>query len=127
LDNLISNALKYTPMGKSVSVTAEVVDVVRHNKALVGADMDNLDDAAFVQCVRISITDEGPGLTDTDKNRLFQKFARLSAQPTGGESSTGLGLAITKRLVELMNGRVWCESEYGYGARFTVEFPAVQG
>ncbi len=127
LDNLISNALKYTPVGKSVSVTAEVVDVVRHNKALVGADMDNLDDAAFVQCVRISITDEGPGLTDMDKNKLFQKFARLSAQPTGGESSTGLGLAITKRLVELMNGRVWCESEYGYGARFTVEFPAVQG
>lgn len=127
LDNLISNALKYTPMGKNVSVTAEVVDVVKHNEALVGADMDNLDDAAFVQCVRISITDEGPGLTDMDKNKLFQKFARLSAQPTGGESSTGLGLAITKRLAELMNGRVWCESEYGYGARFTVEFPAVQG
>lgn len=126
LDNLISNALKYTPMDKSITIAVELVEVVRHNKALVGADMDNLDATAFINCVRFSITDEGPGLTDMDMSKLFQKFARLSAQPTDGESSTGLGLAITKRLVELMNGRVWCESEFGYGARFTVEFPAVQ-
>lgn len=127
LDNLISNALKYTPPGKNVSITVEMVYVVKHNEALVGDAMDNLGEESFDECVRFSIIDEGPGLTDSDKSQLFQKFARLSAQPTGGESSTGLGLAITKQLVELMNGRVWCESEYGHGARFIVEFPAVQG
>ncbi len=127
LDNLISNALKYTPPGKNVSIAVETVYVVKHNEALVGDAMDNLSDTSFDECVRFSIIDEGPGLTDSDKSQLFQKFARLSAQPTGGESSTGLGLAITKQLVELMNGRVWCESEYGFGARFIVEFPAVQG
>ena len=127
LDNLISNALKYTPPGKNVNITVEMVHVVKHNEALVGDAMDNLSEESFDECVRFSIIDEGPGLTDSDKSQLFHKFARLSAQPTGGESSTGLGLAITKQLVELMNGRVWCESEYGYGARFIVEFPAVQG
>jgi signal transduction histidine kinase len=59
-------------------------------------------------------------LTEKDKERLFEKFARLSAQPTAGEHSTGLGLSIVKRLVELMHGRVWCESESGTGATFIV-------
>ena len=69
--------------------------------------------------------DEGPGLTDEDKGRLFGKFQRLSARPTGGESSTGLGLSIVKQLVELHAGRVWAESDGpGAGARFHVELPA---
>src|SRR5690606_24957799 len=75
--------------------------------------------------VRVEIQDQGPGLSEADRQRLFQKFARLSAQPTGGEHSTGLGLSIVKKLVEAMNGRVWCESEQGRGATFIIEFPAV--
>jgi signal transduction histidine kinase len=63
-------------------------------------------------------------LTDDDKSKLFGKFARLSAQPTGGEHSTGLGLSIVKKMVEVMQGRVWCESELGCGATFVVELPA---
>ncbi len=124
LDNLISNALKYTAPGKDVAVDIQVVQVLRHNVTLFNNEMNNLDESAFVQCVRVSVTDEGPGLTDQDKTKLFGKFARLSAQPTGGESSTGLGLAITKRLIETMNGRIWCESEYGFGSRFTFELPS---
>jgi signal transduction histidine kinase len=73
--------------------------------------------------VRIEIQDEGPGLTEQDKTKLFTKFARLSAKPTGQESSTGLGLSIVKRLVDEMNGQVWCESEHGKGATFIVELP----
>ncbi len=69
------------------------------------------------------VQDRGPGLTEDDKKRLFQKFARLSAQPTGGEHSTGLGLSIVKRLVEKMRGQVWCESSTGEGATFIVAFP----
>jgi signal transduction histidine kinase len=75
--------------------------------------------------IRIEIEDQGPGITEADMKKLFGKFARLSAQPTGGEHSTGLGLSIVKKLVEAMNGRVWCESEPGKGAKFIVELPAV--
>lgn len=124
LDNLISNALKYTAHGKNIAIEVQELQVLRHNVTLYNADMNNIHESSFVKCVRVSVTDEGPGLTDQDKTKLFGKFARLSAQPTGGESSTGLGLAITKRLVEHMKGRIWCESEYGFGSRFTFELPS---
>ena len=72
--------------------------------------------------VRCEVRDEGPGLSAEDQKKLFGKFARLSAKPTGDEHSTGLGLSIVKKMVEAMNGRVWCESELGKGAAFLVEF-----
>jgi len=101
LDNLVSNAVKYSPHGKQVFVR------------LVNTD----------RAVRIEIQDEGPGISPDDMTKLFGKFARLSAQPTGGEHSTGLGLSIVKKMVEAMNGKVWCESEVGKGATFMVELP----
>jgi signal transduction histidine kinase len=76
-DNLLSNAIKYTPPGGEVRI-------------LLGQRGD---------AVRFVVSDTGPGFTDQDKQKLFTKFQRLSARPTGGESSTGLGLAIAKRLV----------------------------
>jgi signal transduction histidine kinase len=79
-----------------------------------------------VRTIRVEIQDEGQGLSEQDKKKLFGKFARLSAQPTGGENSTGLGLSIVKKLVELQNGNVWCESVFGEGATFVVELPAVE-
>ncbi len=102
LDNLISNAVKYSPSDKNVYVRV----LAKHGK------------------IRVEVQDEGPGLTEEDKSKLFGKFARLSAQPTGGEHSTGLGLSIVKKMVEAMNGNVWCESEYGHGATFIMELPA---
>ena len=81
--------------------------------------------SSAVKYIRIEIEDQGPGITEADMKKLFGKFARLSAQPTGGEHSTGLGPSIVKKLVEAMNGRVWCESEPGKGAKFIVELPAV--
>lgn len=102
LDNLISNAIKFSDKGKQVSIDASVT-----------AD----------RCVRIRVQDQGPGLTPEDKSKLFGKFMRLSAQPTGGEHSTGLGLSIVKKLVELLGGKIWCESEPGNGAAFVIELP----
>lgn len=69
------------------------------------------------------VRDEGSGLSLDDQKKIFGKFARLSAKPTGGEHATGLGLSIVKKMVEAMHGRVWCESELGKGARFMVQFP----
>ena len=105
LDNLISNAIKYSPPGKRVFVRSWEQD----------------------GRVRVEVRDEGPGLTPEDHQRLFTTFARLSAKPTAGEHSTGLGLAIVKRLVEQMQGRVWCESQAGRGAAFIIELPRAEG
>ncbi|TAE32749.1 MAG: hypothetical protein EAZ92_01215 [Candidatus Kapaibacterium sp.] len=102
LDNLLSNAVKYSPHGKNIFVR-----------------LNSSNDA-----VRIEVQDEGQGISPEDMQKLFGKFARLSAQPTGGEDSTGLGLSIVKKMVEAMNGKVWCESELGKGATFIVELPA---
>ncbi len=101
LDNLVSNAVKYSPFDKNVWV---VVKKVRNS----------------AQCL---VKDEGPGLSEDDKKKLFGKYARLSAKPTGGEHSTGLGLSIVKKLAEAMQGNVWCESELGQGATFFLELP----
>lgn len=103
LENLLSNAVKYSPPGKNIFVRL---------KRESGA-------------VRCEVQDEGPGLSAEDQKKLFGKFARLSAKPTGGEPATGLGLSIVKKMVEAMNGQVWCESEPGNGATFVVQLPTV--
>ncbi|RMH70533.1 MAG: hypothetical protein D6675_09125 [Gemmatimonadetes bacterium] len=105
LDNLISNAVKFSPPHKNVHIM------------LTGDG----------QVVRCKIRDEGQGLTPEDQKYLFHKFARLSAKPTGGEHSTGLGLSIVKKLVEEMDGNVVAESEgKNKGATFIVELPKIQ-
>jgi signal transduction histidine kinase len=100
LDNLISNAIKFSPFDKKIFLR-------------VGSNGK----------LRFEIEDEGPGLTEKDKTKLFGKFTRLSAQPTGGENSTGLGLSITKKLIEILDGTISCISEQGKGAKFIVELP----
>ena len=67
--------------------------------------------------------DEGPGIKPGERNRLFTEFAKLSARPTGGESSTGLGLAITRRIVEAHGGKIGVDSEPGHGATFWFTLP----
>jgi signal transduction histidine kinase len=106
-ENLIGNAIKYSPKGKRIWI--EIRKQSGENN----------------QAVLVSIKDEGQGLTEEDKSKLFRKFQRLSAKPTGGEGSTGLGLSITKQLVEKHNGRIWAESEgKDKGTTFFVELPS---
>ena len=78
---------------------------------------------AVTDGIRVEVEDEGAGISAEEMAKLFGEFARLSARPTGGEYYTGLGLSIVKKMVEAMNGRVWCESELGKGATFIVELP----
>jgi signal transduction histidine kinase len=101
LDNLVSNAVKYSPPNTTV-----------HVHALPEADW-----------ILVSVRDEGPGINEADQKKLFQKFTRLSARPTGGESSTGLGLSIVKRLAEAMSGSIQCQSVVGFGATFMLRLP----
>jgi signal transduction histidine kinase len=71
----------------------------------------------------VGIQDEGPGLSEEDRGKLFIKFAKLSAKPTAGESSTGLGLSIVKKLTDIISGDIVCESEQGKGAKFILKIP----
>ncbi len=102
LDNLLSNAIKYSPAGG-------------HIELMVSQDPIN---------TIIRVRDEGAGLSPEDQSRLFGRFQRLSAKPTGGESSTGLGLSIVKRIIELHEGEVTAESAGpGRGTTFTMILP----
>jgi signal transduction histidine kinase len=101
LDNLISNAVKYSPPNTTIQVHT----------------------MPEKESIMVSVRDEGPGISEADQKRMFQKFTRLTARPTGGESSTGLGLSIVKRLAEAMLGSVQCQSIIGCGATFILRLP----
>ncbi|MEQ8926309.1 MAG: ATP-binding protein, partial [Fulvivirga sp.] len=72
------------------------------------------------------VMDQGPGVAKEEQDKLFQKFSKLSARPTGGESSTGLGLSLVKRYAELIEANVWYEDRSDYGAVFVVEFKPIK-
>ncbi len=101
LDNLITNAIKFSPVGKRIHITLE--------------KEENL-------CT-VNIRDEGPGISQEDQSKMFQHFQKLSAKPTGGESSTGLGLAIAKKMVDAHNGTLGVKSALGEGANFFIKIP----
>ncbi|GAB4476192.1 MAG: ATP-binding protein [Thermoflexibacter sp.] len=99
-ENLVSNAIKYSPSDKKVFLRVYKDENI----------------------ARIEVQDQGQGISEEDKKKMFGKFQQLSARPTQGEKSIGLGLSIVKKYVEAMNGKVWCESEMDKGANFIVEF-----
>ena len=106
IDHLVSNAIKSSPIGGRIDI-------------VVTRDSDN---------TIIRISDEGAGLSPEDLGRLFGRFQRLSAKPTAGESSTGLGLSIVKRIVDMHGGRVNADSPGpGAGSTFTISLPATSG
>lgn len=101
LDNLLSNALKFSNANTTVQLNADVL----------GSHL------------QFRIRDEGPGIKESERVQLFKKFKRLSARPTAGESSTGLGLSIVKTLVEKLKGDIEVESIVGKGTIFKVIIP----
>ena len=100
MDNLLSNAVKYSPFCSFIRVITEQVNGI----------------------FKIVIEDEGPGIPEDEMHKLFTHFGKTSVQPTGNESSTGLGLTICKEIAELHRGKVYAENrEDRVGARFTIE------
>jgi signal transduction histidine kinase len=105
MDNLLSNAVKYSFPGSKILVKlkGEVTSVV------------------------CSVCDEGPGLSQEDQSKLFQRGIQLNSIATGGESSSGYGLAVAKELIDKLDGDLWCENTLRAGACFSIRLPAYQG
>ena len=97
-ENLLSNAVKFTPRGKNIFLTIAQED----------------------KNVKIIVQDQGVGIQKDELPNLFSKYSKISSQSTDGEPSTGLGLAIVKRIVDELNGSIFCQSEPAIGSTFTV-------
>ncbi|RLC66663.1 MAG: hypothetical protein DRI48_04155, partial [Chloroflexi bacterium] len=113
LTNLLSNAHKYTPAGGRIEVQA----------GTWSAGQDGAGEDGFVVC---SVTDTGIGMSVEDQERLFTKYFRSDDPSVRSETGTGLGLVITKSLVELQGGEIWVESELGRGSSFAFTIPVAQ-
>lgn len=103
VDNLLSNAVKYSPPGSTVT-------------AVIGLNPD-------ASSCYFAVRDQGPGIPENERDKLFKDFSRLSAKPTGGEKSTGLGLAICRKIVEAHRGTIAAENLPGRGCEFRVILP----
>ena len=101
IDNLISNAVKFSKPGTTVFISLK-----EKEEKLI-----------------FSVKDEGPGISEEDQAKLFQHFQKLSARPTAGESSSGLGLAISKKMIAAHEGQLNVTSQLGSGATFWFEIP----
>ncbi|WP_050026818.1 hybrid sensor histidine kinase/response regulator [Verrucomicrobium sp. BvORR034] len=102
LENVVSNAIKFSPVGTTITLRAKT------------------GTTGYAVC---EVADQGPGFTNDDMSRMFRRYGRLSARPTGGEPSTGLGLSIVKRLIERMGGTIRMISGPGEGAVFSLQLP----
>jgi signal transduction histidine kinase len=104
LQNLLSNAIKFSLPSTNIHL---------------GAYQEG-------SAIYVYVKDEGLGFSEDDKTKIFQKFQKLSARPTAGESSTGLGLSIAKSFTERLGGKILLQSEQGKGSTFTLVFPALR-
>jgi two-component system, sensor histidine kinase and response regulator len=106
IDNLLSNAVKYSPPGSIITVSVQ------------------RDDAKGT--CSFSVRDQGPGIPHDERDKLFKDFSRLSSKPTGGEKSTGLGLAICRKIVDAHHGAIVAENLPDVGCEFRVTLPVFQ-
>jgi len=104
--NLSGNAVKFTETGEIVVATR-----------MKSQSSDRLE-------LQFTVSDTGIGLTDTQMNKLFQSFSQADTSTTRQYGGTGLGLTISKRLVEMMGGEIWVESRFGVGSCFSFSLPA---
>jgi signal transduction histidine kinase len=102
--NLLSNAIKFTPDGGKISLETSRED----------------------DFCKVSMVDNGIGIRKEDQTCIFEPFTQLDTQPGERKQGTGLGLALTKQLVELLGGKIWVESEYGKGSRFSFTIPLAE-
>jgi diguanylate cyclase (GGDEF)-like protein len=116
--NLLSNAVKFTPEGGNICLNAAIID---ENKSFYFEKFDMRPGKN--RCLKISVTDTGIGIKKQDHERIFSEFEQVDSSFSRRYEGTGLGLALTKKLVELHGGEIFVESEEGKGSTFTVILP----
>ncbi|MER3423745.1 MAG: hypothetical protein C4293_11470 [Nitrospiraceae bacterium] len=109
--NLLDNAVKYTPQQGSIHIEARSVPV-------------HTSDRADLAKVELSVSDNGPGIPESDRPRVFERFYRVDKARSRELGGTGLGLAIVKHIVEGFGGQVWVEENRPSGSRFVVRLPS---
>jgi len=114
--NLLSNAVKFTPEGGSVVLSARKISAA-------DSGIESPADSDFIE---VSVKDTGIGIKQEDMEKLFKPFSQLESPYSKKYEGTGLGLALTKRFVELHGGRIWVDSEFGKGSRFSFVIPIRQ-
>ena len=110
ITNLLSNATKFTPVGGKIHVEASLVGVTDGKYEL-----------------RVEVADSGIGISQEQQKRLFQAFGQAESKTYREYGGTGLGLVISRHIIELMDGRIWVESEPGKGAKFIFTIKALGG
>ncbi len=120
LFNLVSNAVKFTPDGGTVSMQARIME---HHGGDADEEREQRDGNAWVE---IAVVDTGIGIKPEEMDKLFKPFSQVESSYSKTYEGTGLGLALTKRLVELHGGRIWAESESGAGSAFKFTLPLRQ-
>jgi PAS domain S-box-containing protein len=129
LFNLLSNAVKFTPDAGTITLTARQASGIRREAepaatSETGSTLLPPNASPRADFLEIRVTDTGAGIRREDLPRLFQEFVQLEATARQHHEGSGLGLALTKRLVELHGGQIWAESEgEGKGSTFTVVLP----
>ena len=116
--NLLSNAVKFTPNSGQVSVAASISNYEGKDKSKDGYDTD--------AAIKISVSDTGIGIKSEDITRIFNSFEQVEHSASRKFQGTGLGLSLTKNLVELHGGKIWAESVVGSGTRFYFILPVLQ-
>ncbi|TLN05906.1 hypothetical protein FDZ74_13300, partial [bacterium] len=114
LVNLVSNANKYTDKSGEILLSAERC-------------ANQWDKQGAAEVVHIWVRDNGIGISEEDQKKIFQKFFRSEDPKTREAPGTGLGLNITRSLVEMQGGRIWFESEYRVGTTFHITVPVAEG
>lgn len=123
LFNLLSNAIKFTPDGGSISMRASITDSKQLGENLKSLPLVSAPLPEEGDYIEISVEDTGIGIKPEDFDKLFKEFSRIEPAYESEYEGTGLGLALTKKLIELCGGTIWVESDLGKGSKFTFVIP----